>query len=297
MKRIQPALAAILGAATSCLPAAEFTREGAMEKKLLFAPGTTAAWSASESRIQDSRARMRAGAPSLQWHITVDHAAGEAKYPVGWPRISRTIPEGPIRDWSGWDFLRMWIYTATSRARLPGTPAGLGLHTPDRPGAYNRTLAELRKGEWVEIRVPLSQVPRHHDVRQIQFHIAESNYQHSDELDFYLADLALLRYANPKLLNLAAAQAVLFDDVGRVSVRVDVAGVREGATASMFCELWRQGRVVARTSAPVTRGTHRLVMTPDGGVLAPGSYVIQAGFAGQGQSAETMVRVVETPWK
>lgn len=297
MKRIQHFVAAVIGAAASCLPAAETVREGAMEKRLLFAPGTAAAWSTSESRIQDSRARMRAGLPSLHWHVSVDHQAGEPRYPVGWPRISRAIPEGAMRDWSEWDFLRMWIYTATSRARLPATPAGLGLHTPDRAGAYSRTLGELRKGEWVEIRVPLSQVPRHHDVRQIQFNIADSNYLHGDEIDFYIADLALLRHAAPKLLHVAAEQSVLFDDAGRVAVRMEVAGVRAGATATVFCELWRQGRVVARTAAAVTRGRHRVVVAPADGVLAPAHYVLQAGFEGQGQSAEAMVRVVETPWK
>lgn len=268
-----------------------------MEKMPLFAAEPATAWSTAESTIATSSRRARGGGPSWHWHVSVDHTSGEARYPVGWPRISRAIPPGAMRDWSGWDFLRMWIYTETSRSGLPGVPVGLGLHTPDRAGAYNRTLHELRKGQWVEIRIPLSQIPRHHDVRQVQFHIAESNYKHGDQLDFYIGELALLRYAQPTLLELAPEQAVVFADARRIPVWFQVAGVKPGAAVPVACELWRQGRVVLRASAEAPRGPQRLVLEAGEANLPPGTYELQASIAGGPQSASGTVRVVESPWR
>ncbi|MCX7886241.1 MAG: hypothetical protein N3B01_03150, partial [Verrucomicrobiae bacterium] len=70
----------------------------------------------------------------------MDHYGGEAKYPIGWPRFGRAIPEGPERDWSAWDFLHFWVFTTSSRPALPHTPAGLNLYVPDRNNSFGHTL-------------------------------------------------------------------------------------------------------------------------------------------------------------
>lgn len=289
-------LAAVALAAARPLPA-EILREGPMEKQPLFPAGTAKAWLAAESGIEETNARTKSDAFAWHWHVTVDYQRGELKYPIGWPRISRTIPAGAARDWSGWDFLRMWVYTTTSRPRLPAVPVGLGLHMPDRAGAYNRTLSELEKDEWVEIRIPLAQVPRHHDVRQVQFHIAESNYRDGDQLDLYFADVALLRYATPTLLSLAPEQAVVFEDARGLAVVLEAVGIKPGEELPVSCELRRPGGVVARMTAPVSRGRHRLLLEPVAGALSPGTYELQAAFAGERSSVTANVRVVESPWR
>lgn len=298
MRRIQLLLTtcAALAAAPVCLPAPA-VREGAMEKLPLFAVDPATAWSTSESTIDASGRYLSGGSKAWHWHVTVDHTSGEPRYPIGWPRMSRAIAANGIRDWSGWDFLLIRIYSDTSRASLPKIPAGLGLHTPDRSGAYNRTLSELRKGEWVEIRIPLSQVPRHHDVRQVQFHIAESNYQHGDQIDFHVGELALLRYAEPALLEFGPERAVVFEDATQIPVTFQLAGVKPGASVPVTCELWRQGRVVLRGSLQASRGKQRLVLDASGTTLPPGLYELQAGLTGARQAASSGLRVVESPWR
>jgi hypothetical protein len=234
--------------------------------------------------------------------VTVDHTAGEPRYPIGWPRISHSIPAGPSRDWSAWDALQIWIYTETSRAALPREPAVLILHNPDRAGAYVRPLSELRKGEWVEIRIPLAQIPRHRDIRLLQLSISEADYRHQDRLDFYIADLALLRYVRPVLLEFAPESAVAFADAGRLPVRFRLAGLPPGESAPVTCELRRGDRIAARSVMRAGRGPQRLVLdleqsskTERG--LPPGLYELTARVAGSRRPATGRVRLVESPWE
>ena len=268
-----------------------------MEKLPLYDSATVKVWSPAESTVQISTDRIKQAASSLHWHITVDYLAGEAKYPIGWPRVGRALPAGPLRDWSGWDYLHVWVYTATNRDNLPLIPAGLGLHTPDRTGAYQRTLSELKKDEWVEIRLPLTQIPRHHDVRHIQFHVAESNYRHGDRLDFYFSDLALLRYAVPTLLEVAPESSVLFTDTARIPVRLHLAGVPSNSRADVICELRRGGQVVFLMPVSATRGVQQVVITPKPQSLVAGDYEVHAHLAGQTQTTVARVRLVDSPWK
>ena len=180
----------------------------------------------------------------------------------------------PDCDWAAWDFLRCWIYVETSRNALPLEPIGLGLHTPDRANAYNRTLGELRKDQWIEIRLPISQIARAQDVRQIQFHVAESNYKHGDRVDFYLNDLALVRYAEPTLFNLTAENSVLFSDAAHLPVRFELLGVKPSSQAHVICELRRDGRVVASASVELSRGLQRVVLDLTDRKLSPGTYEV-----------------------
>lgn len=273
------------------------TREGAWEKMPLVTTSDLPKWSAVESRLEPAPERTKVPGVSWRWHVDVDYTTGEAKYPVGWPRISRTIPEGALRDWAEWDFLRCWIYVETSRSALPLEPIGLGLHTPDRTNAYNRTLSELRKDQWTEIRIPISQIAGAEDVRQIQFHVAESNYKHGDRVDFYLNDLSLVRYAEPALFNLAAENTVLFSDAAQLPVRFELLGVKPLAHARVSCEVRRDGRVFAKSAVELSRGLQRVVLDLSGAKLLPGIYEVHASVNDRAQDTHAAVRVVESPWK
>ncbi|MBM4049107.1 MAG: hypothetical protein FJ279_28740 [Planctomycetes bacterium] len=279
------------------LCAQDVTRDGPMEKMTLFGPGTAKEWSVAESKMEASAERVKVGKEALHWHVTVDHHGGEPNYPIGWPRTNHVIPEGPRRDWSGWDFLHFWVYADTSRTALPKEPVGLSLHTPDKPGAYSRTLTELRKGEWAEITLPLAQVPRHHDVRLIQFHISESRYQHGDALDLYIDDLALMRHAEPMLVDFAAERAVMFADERAIPVRFRLVGVKSGQSAEVSCELRRDGQVAARTALKAERGPQRVALDLGRQPLAPGDYELAARVAGSQQAVTAKLRLVESPWE
>jgi hypothetical protein len=268
-----------------------------MEKLVLFAGDSAKTWSPAESTVTPSAERVKVSKASLHWHVTVDYYGGEKNYPIGWPRFSHGMPEGPQRDWTGWDYLSMWVYTETSREVLPREPVGLGLYTPDKSSAYQRTLTELKKGEWVEIRIPLSQIPRHHDVHSMQFHIAEARYKHGDTLDLYIDDIALLRYARPTLQDFAAENAVMFAGERNVPVNFRLAGVKPGQSAEVACELRRDGQTAARAMVRVGRGAQRVALDVGRRKLAPGDYELVATVAGNPQPATAKVRLVESPWR
>lgn len=297
MKRLHLFAAALIIGALPELVAQEIVREGVMEKLPLLPAAGAKTWSPAECTVEPSTAHVKTAGTSWRWHVSVDHFAGEAKYPIGWPRTGHAIAAGPLRDWSGWDYLRMWIYTETSRAALPREVAGIGLHTPGKSDGFNRPLNELRKSEWVEIQIPLSQIPRHHDVRHLQFHIAESNYQHGDQIDFYLNDVSLLRYVSPTLVHFGAENAVLFADAQHIPVTFQLAGVTAGERVEVVCELRRNGRPVAQITTPATRGTQRVVLDCGPDVLPVGDYELTAVIAGRSQPETAKVRVVESPWK
>lgn len=273
-------------------PAAE-----SLERLPLFSPAELKGWNTAESTAAVSTAHRRDETAALHWHVTVDYQTGEPRYPIGWPRVNRSFPAGAARDWTAWDYLQCWVYVATNREKLPALPAGLGLHTPDRANAFQRPLSELKAREWVLIRIPIAHIPRAHDVRQIQFHLAEANYRDGDALDFYFSDLALVRHAQPTLLDFAPESAVLFSDARRLPVRVQLAGVPAGAATELTLELLTGARLVQRATVRATRGAQvfSLALPSDG--LAAGEYDLRAMISGAASPHPARVRVVATPWK
>lgn len=268
-----------------------------VERRPLFTAEEVRLWSPAESKVQVSTAVTRDATASLQWQVIVDYETGEPKYPIGWPRVSRTLPAGPLRDWSDWDYLHCWVFVATSRETLPAIPAGLGLHTPDRASAFQRTLSELKAREWVELKLPIAQIPRHQDVRQIQFHIAELNYRDGDRLDFYFSDLALIRNAAPTMLEFVAESAVIFADARQIPLRLHLAGVAAEAQVQVSVELRRGSHVATRRTFAASRGVQRLWFELEPPTVAPGDYELHAEISAPPSAATARVRVVQSPWQ
>jgi hypothetical protein len=268
-----------------------------LERLPLFVPAELKQWSTAESRVAVADATAGEAAGALQWSVVVDHTTGEPKYPIGWPRVNRSFPAGPLRDWSGWDYLECHVLVRTNRESLPAIPAGLGLHTPDRAGAFQRSLTELRANTWVPVRIPIPSIPRHHDVRQIQFHIAEQNYRHGDRLDVSFRDLALVRHATPTVLSFAADSAAAFTDARGVPLRLHVAGVAAGRTTEAVCHLEQAGRVVARQVFPVARGLNAPSFRLASGTLPAGDYAFSVQLGDSAPPVRVPLRLVDSPWK
>jgi hypothetical protein len=267
------------------------------ERRVLCDAASASQWVVAESTVEASATHAAPGKTLLHWHVPVDHLAGEVKYPIGWPRAHWALRDAAARDWSEWDFLQLRVYTDTSRETLPWEPVGLTLYTPDKAGAYHRPLTELRKGAWTDIRLPLAQVPRTHDVRLLQVHVAESKYRHQDRLDLYFDEIALLRYAEPTLVDFAAESAVMFADSKVIPVRCQLLGVKPGVGVEIACQLQCDGRVAARATAQGTRGVQRLVLDVSRQRLAPGVYELTAQAAGARHRAAAPLRLVESPWQ
>ncbi|MCX6910781.1 MAG: hypothetical protein NTY01_22440 [Verrucomicrobia bacterium] len=290
---MRPIILAVALAATATV----FAQSPVMEKQLLFGGASAKGWSPAESTVEVSTARVKVNATALHWHVTVDYYAGEAQYPIGWPRFGRALPEGSQRDWSAWDYLHMWIYMTASRPTLPKEPVGMGIQAPAKGSGLSMVLTELKLGEWVEINIPISKIPQPGDVRNIQFNIAEANYKHADQLDLFIDDLALLRYAQPTILDFAAETAVMFAGERVLPVKLKLAGIQPGQRAELTCELRRDGQTVAQATASAERGPQRLALDLGGKKLPPGNYELAARVAGNPQPVTAKVRIVESPWR
>jgi len=266
----------------------------AFERQSLLEGDLAKTWAAAESTVAAETSRVKDSGPAMRWHTTVDHFGGEAKYPIGWPRVSRAL-KGAERNWSAWDFLEFWVYAETSREKLPSTPVTLLVRTEGGEGSWPRPLAELKKGEWLKVVVPVWDLPRPESVQQVQFAISDANYRHQDQVTFLIADLALVRHASPALLDFAAEQGVLYCDAAGVAVRFRVAGLGPGETAECVCELRRDGAAVSRAAAKAGRGAYRLVLPLGDKPPAPDVYEAAARI-GDGPVRTVPVRLVESPW-
>lgn len=271
--------------------------KGPLEKQPLFAPEQLKAWYGAESTAEASTAHVKDAAHALHWHVTVDYHAGEPKYPVGWPRLGRSLDGPTLPEPSGWDYLHGWVYTETSRSQLPRVAAGLSLKLAGGRGDDQRVLSELKKGAWVELLWPISQLTQSQTLERVQFHISESNYQHGDTFDLYLSDLALLRFTSPTLLSFAPESAVMFTDVAHLPVMAQVAGLKMGASCDFTCELRRGPETVVRLATQAVRGVQRLSLDLGKNNLEPGNYELLAKVAGNPQPATAKLRLVESPWK
>ncbi len=271
-------------------------REGEMEKLIILGGDDVAAWHPAEATLETQTEITRIGDSALHFHIDVNHETGEPKYPIGWPRMNGTFAAAWQQDWSDWDYLRLYIYTDTSRESLPSTPLSMNLYVPDRAHTFSRTLSELRKGEWVEFLYPLSQIPRHNEATGIQFAISESNYKHGDVLDFYIDDICLLRYGEPHISELTVRPSVSYAGGRYLLVCFRALGVAGDAEAAALVRVLDGQSEAVRQECMATRGSNEVPIFLGENGLAPGTYTVQVTL-GEGVSAEHAIRVVESPWE
>ena len=263
---------------------------------LTIADGESAeGWNVAEATMTPSDTHAREG-NALNLHIDVDHTAGEPAYPIGWPRTNLPIPEDQ-RDWSQWDFLDFWLYADTSRDKLPSTPLGLILRCPDRANSWHRTLSQATKGEWVHFRFPLAGIPNISNCTAIQFFISESNYKHGDVVDFYVDELALLRYAEPAIVSLRPLQGLVYGDAGSLRVEVDISGMKEAERRLIHLHLKRGTEEAATSVTEVTQGRQTLLLTWAGDRLEVGDHTLEADIEGGAVTKTASVRVVPSPWE
>ncbi len=287
---LQPALLVLCGTFTL------HADEPKMERRVIADGATAKTWSQSEATMDSSTGIVKTGGPSLHWHVTVDHTAGEPKYPIGWPRVGLPL-KGDVRNWSGWDFLHFWIHVSTSRKELPRVPAVLNiLQGTGKTAPYTIILSDLKKDQWLEVRVPISKLSQAGDVHMLQFNIAEDQYHHQDTLDFHIDDLALLRYATPTLVDFAAVNTVMFSDARVVPASFSLSGVKAGEPRRVTLQLKQAGDIVASGEFQVGRGAHRLALDLAKAALKSGDYELTGSVEG-GAAVRSPVRVVASPWQ
>ena len=267
--------------------------EPPMEKRVLADGEFYSRWSTAEATMRPDAAPQSDGR-ALRFHVDVNHETGQPDYPIGWPRTYLTLPED-ARDWHDWDFVEFRVYTDTSRDKLPNTPLGFIVRSPDRSNSYHRTVDEASKGEWARVRVSTSEMPDPGQCTAVQFFIAESNYNHGDVLDFWIDDLALLRYAEPTIVNMRPQGHVHYNDTAVIRIDIEMSGLMEGQTAELRLGLVRDGDPVCDRTVAVRSGRQSIPLEL-GGDLRAGLYEIQARIAGSQRAVRETIRIVASPW-
>jgi len=282
-----------LGAALAAAAASEPDTSG-WESRVLLSAAVTSRLSAAESTVTVEPAGGPGGGAALRMGVVVDHFGGEEKYPVGWPRIARTLEDVADRHWSAWDYLRLRIRAETPRAALPATPLSLTLRAPDKARSFSRSLDEVRKDEWVEILVPVPAIGDPSDVTSMTLSIADANYRHGDRVDFRIGEVALVRPREPVLTEFAPAAGAIWADARWLPVRFRLLGVPDGGQAAVRFELREGARVVGRSAFSGGRGGHRALV--DLPAPRPGAYTLHPLAGAREAAAPARVRVVESPW-
>ena len=276
-------------------PAQELEREGPFEKLVLLRGADADSWSEAEATMTPDTTRVKTADASHHFHIDVDFNAGEKAYPIGWPRTNVALKQPWQQDWTGFDFLRFWVYTKTSRDALPSAPLGIVLHTPTRASSHHDTVLGLKQDEWVEVRIPLSKIANHDQVTLFQFFIAESNYRDHDVVDFHIDDICLLRYAEPHVIDATMRPPVVFSDAAAFVMRLQLSGIAEGEHVKATVSLEQDGQTLTTVARDVTRGTNDIVVNLSGSDLPVGDYRLKASLAG-GDSRDFELKVIESPW-
>ncbi|HUT93373.1 MAG TPA: hypothetical protein VMY37_28175 [Thermoguttaceae bacterium] len=254
--------------------------------------------SPEETEISSSDEHADGGKRSLKFANLVDHTKGEKNYPIGWPRAGKDMARGGISDWSEYDFFECRIYADASRERLPGTPLGVGFyHTgPKRSSSF--PLKDVRKDQWTEIVIPISELIAPADVQRVQFNISESDYQHGDRVDFYISDVALTRFVHPVVAELALDRKLLYSGDRQITALYTLMGRKGLDEVTVDFEIGRDGKPAARARGKASR--HGELPLRIAAPLTPGTYSATLRLrdaAGQPvDQSQVEFRVIEGPF-
>ncbi|MCX7818061.1 MAG: hypothetical protein N2652_02465 [Kiritimatiellae bacterium] len=235
-------------------------------------------------------------APTLRWSVVVDHHGGEAAYPVGWPRFGIRLPP-EWRDWSGWERLRVRWRAEGTRERWPERAVGVQVYAPDKASANTEWWSVSADSGWRDWWLDLDRLADLAHVARIQWHVAESEYRHGERVDVWIASIALERYAQPTVVETRVGHGWVWADARAVLGSVRLAGLRPGATATVICEVAREGRVLAKRTAVLGRGAWRLSVPAPPGGFGEGAAEWIVRMTDSTQAVTAAVRFVASPWE
>lgn len=223
------------------------------------------------------------GEKALRFLVAVDHKkdGGEGgKYPVGWPRLVTSFPEGAL-DLTRWDLLAFRLravsgdgrdsnafipFTINARAHAKGTGADLSLDAGGQAGRWTShviAVSELigRSGgseAWKSLRT-------------LQFGLAESRYAHGDSITLDFDDISLVRLAAPRLRDLRAPLHLVPNQPDYIVTFSLLGSSPQGSYTVRAALLNRAGKTVAQSSGDLAR-TCRLALDTAG--LPNGKYTL-----------------------
>lgn len=262
----------------------------AEERRALIDGRQVGEWRAEEATLAPSTVE---GEPVLLFTVPVDWHAGEERYPVGWPRISLTVPPDQ-RDWRGWEQLRLRVLAHSSAGSLPFRPLGITIRSGTQRISWEDEVPALPVGQWREFTFDLRKLPDPSDVRAVGVYISEDKYADKTTLEFAIARLELVRYSQPTLVDLKPLAGIAFADANALPLQVTLLGLRGGATAPVELRLLRDGAAVTARQAQAGEGETPLSLALPAD-LSPGEYTL-SGMAG-GRTLSAPVKLVMSPWQ
>lgn len=257
--------------------------------------------SPEETKLAASDLHCKQGRFALEFANVVDHTKGEKSYPIGWPRSGKDLNKLGLSDWSDYEYFECWIYVTTSRESLPRSPLSVGFYHSGPKRSTSVRLDEVRKDQWTKISIPISKIELAGDVQRIQFNISESDYKHSDVVNFYIDDIVLTRFAHPVIGAIAAQRRLVYASEPRVTAEFELLGNRTGKNVNVVLEVGRGEETLARNSRPAADlpGELAVDLKPER-PLTPGKFWLKLSIqdeAGKGLHARQVTfRVIEGPF-
>jgi hypothetical protein len=296
---MRPPRLALLALALASLasPANEPVVVGKQEILYLDQLATPSRWQPAEATVTQAKVQTPGQRPALLFHIPVDHHAGEAKYPIGWPRMYCPLRRPAETDWASWDRLEFDIHTTMSEGELPKNPLTFQILCPDRHQNNTSNLTEMKLGEWVTISIPISTLKHLPELNRLGFNISESNYKDKTQLDFRIGGFRLIRSAECALASLVIKSPVVYRDAKVLKVELDVVGPPANVSRGIPFEI-RQGDTVLRhETLPAQRGKRVVEMEIGELKLQPGDYRLVAFPGDADRQRQGAFKVVPSPWE
>ncbi len=268
--------------------------QSAVEYRYLDGAADPKRWGPSECETAVS-ARAAWEHPALRMRIPVDFAAGEKKYPIGWPRMYLSLlPEE--QAWQAYDRFEFQLFTEASRTNLPKRPLMFHVYGQQEEKKLF-SLESATIGTTITFTVNISDLGITGKVARLGFNINESDYADKDLIDFHLGGFRLARATVAQITELKAATPALFCDSRVLPVEVVAEGPPEKLAEGVPFELRCGDRVVFSMTLPVARGRQTLDLRLDDAKLEPGTYTLAVCPASPDLRKEVSVTFVSSPWQ
>jgi hypothetical protein len=241
----------------------------------------------AEGKVKITPDARYAGKTGLHWTVLVDweHDGGEGgKYPIGWPRISRSFKPGEL-DLSRYESLVFWIRAESSRGQAAADhiPIGVVLRSHLLKMPLSEKTVELDSGRhaWTALRLSVPEMiaaagdgaEPWMSVSLVQLFISESNFPHGTRLVFDVGDALAQRMREPTLLGVDVPQHVLLPRRS-LSLTFDAAGmlaVCKGSHQVAAVLEKPDGTRAAEVEQDLAAGNRMVISLP---WVQPGKYVL-----------------------
>ncbi len=288
MSRLPLLLALAALCALASTPAVAQIAADDRERLVLIDGKTVDGWQATESSLS---ATVLDGVDAFRFALTVDWKAGEANYPIGWPRISREMRPG---DWRKWEQIHLRVLARTDRGSFPAEPLGLTISTEGHNSGWEKEAQPLQAGQWQDFTFDLRGLGNADKVSSVGVFISDASYADGTKLEFYISRLELLRYRQPTLLAFQPVARVAFADAKAIPLTVQMLGVAAGATAPVQIALMGEPGAIASHVAQAAEGETQLSL-PLPELLPPGEYTLTVSVGTH--SLSEGVKLIASPWQ